>query len=180
VITCKHTFWYFVISCLPYVMYKALKMDWFHPNHVAKAYKENISCVSNDDELFCVCVLKIVCNSIKQLIYICHVLRRNCLLKHFTEGKMEGRIEVTERREGRCKQLLDDLRDEKGCLKLIKKALDRSLWRTRSARSYGSVARQTTVSTMAPREFPVHHISCGCWRIFSPPFVSRKILHIFA
>jgi hypothetical protein len=30
--------------------------------------------------------------------WICHFLRRNCLLKHVIEGKMEGRIEVTERR----------------------------------------------------------------------------------
>jgi hypothetical protein len=37
-------------------------------------------------------------------------LRRNCLLKHVTERKIEGRIEVTERRRRRRKQLLDDLK----------------------------------------------------------------------
>ena len=26
--------------------------------------------------------------------WICHILRRNCLLKHVIEGKMEERIEV--------------------------------------------------------------------------------------
>jgi len=36
------------------------------------------------------------------------MLRRNCILKHFVEGKTEGRIEVTERRGIRGKQLLDD------------------------------------------------------------------------
>jgi hypothetical protein len=40
--------------------------------------------------------------------WIGHILRRNCLLKHVLEGKIEGRIEVTGRR-GRCKRLLDDI-----------------------------------------------------------------------
>jgi len=31
--------------------------------------------------------------------WIVHMLRRNCLLKDVVEGKMEGRIEVTGRRE---------------------------------------------------------------------------------
>jgi hypothetical protein len=38
-------------------------------------------------------------------------LRRKCLLKHVTEGKIKGRIEVTGRRGRRRKQLLDDLND---------------------------------------------------------------------
>jgi hypothetical protein len=29
--------------------------------------------------------------------WIGHILRRNCLLKHVTEGKLEGRIEITGR-----------------------------------------------------------------------------------
>jgi hypothetical protein len=29
--------------------------------------------------------------------WIGHILRSNCLIKHFTEGKMGGRIEVKER-----------------------------------------------------------------------------------
>jgi hypothetical protein len=41
--------------------------------------------------------------------WIGHILRRNCLLKHGIEGKTEGRMEVTGRRERRRKQLLDDL-----------------------------------------------------------------------
>jgi hypothetical protein len=30
---------------------------------------------------------------------ICHMLGRNCILKHVTEGKIQGRIEVTEHDE---------------------------------------------------------------------------------
>jgi hypothetical protein len=42
-----------------------------------------------------------------------HVLRRNCLLKHVIEGKLEGRIEMTERRGRKLQQLLDDLKKRK-------------------------------------------------------------------
>jgi len=38
--------------------------------------------------------------------WIGHIRRRNCLLKHVIEGKVEGRVEVTGRREVRRKQLL--------------------------------------------------------------------------
>jgi len=44
--------------------------------------------------------------------WIGHNLRKNCLLIHITEGKIEGRIEVTERRERRRQQLLDDVREK--------------------------------------------------------------------
>jgi hypothetical protein len=37
---------------------------------------------------------------------ILHILRRNCLLKHVTEEKAEGRIEVTGRRGRKRKQLM--------------------------------------------------------------------------
>jgi hypothetical protein len=40
-----------------------------------------------------------------------HILRGNCLLKHIIEGKIGGEIEVTRRREKRCKQLLNDLKN---------------------------------------------------------------------
>ena len=39
-----------------------------------------------------------------------HILRRNCLLKQVTEGKIKGEMEVTRRRERRHKKLLDELR----------------------------------------------------------------------
>jgi len=41
--------------------------------------------------------------------WIGHILRKNCLLKRV----IEGNIEVTRRRGRRCKQLLDDLREDK-------------------------------------------------------------------
>jgi hypothetical protein len=35
-------------------------------------------------------------------------LCRNCLLKHITEGKVEGGVEMMVRAGRRCKQLLDE------------------------------------------------------------------------
>jgi len=43
--------------------------------------------------------------------WIGHYLRRNCLLKHAMEGKIEGSIEVTGKRGRRRKQLLVDLNE---------------------------------------------------------------------
>jgi hypothetical protein len=76
--------------------------------------------------------------------WIGHILRRNCLLKHVIEGKLEGRIEMTGRRGRRRKQLLDDLKEKKRYWKLKDEALDHTLWRTRFGRGYGPVIRQTT------------------------------------
>ena len=66
-------------------------------------------------------------------------LRRNCLLKHVVEGKIE---EVTVRRGRRRKQLQDDLKERYWNLK--EEALDRTLWRIRLGRGYRPVVRQTT------------------------------------
>jgi hypothetical protein len=44
--------------------------------------------------------------------WIGHVLRRNCLLKHVIEGKLEGRVEMIGRWGRRRKQLLDDLKEK--------------------------------------------------------------------
>jgi hypothetical protein len=41
--------------------------------------------------------------------WIGHSWRRNCLLQHLTEGKIEGRTEITGRHGRRRRQLLDDL-----------------------------------------------------------------------
>jgi hypothetical protein len=68
--------------------------------------------------------------------WIGHILRRNCLLKHVIEGKLEARIEMTGRRGRRGKQLLDDLKEKRRYWKLKEEALDRTLWRTRFARGY--------------------------------------------
>jgi hypothetical protein len=45
--------------------------------------------------------------------WICHILRINCLLKHVSEEKLEGKIEMTGRRGRRRKQLLDDLKEKR-------------------------------------------------------------------
>jgi hypothetical protein len=42
--------------------------------------------------------------------WICHILLRNCLIKHVIEGKLEGRLEMT---GIRCKQVLDDLKEKR-------------------------------------------------------------------
>jgi len=39
-------------------------------------------------------------------------LRRNCLIKHIIEGKVEGRVKVTGRLGRRRKELLDDLKEK--------------------------------------------------------------------
>jgi hypothetical protein len=54
--------------------------------------------------------------------WIGHILRRNCLLKHVIEGKLEGRIEMTRRRGRRRKQLLDDLKEKRRYWKLKEEA----------------------------------------------------------
>jgi hypothetical protein len=76
--------------------------------------------------------------------WIGHILRRNCLLKHVVEEKLEGRIEMTGRRGRRRKQLLDDLKEKRRYWKLKEEALDRTQWKTRFGRGYGPVVRQTT------------------------------------
>jgi hypothetical protein len=73
-----------------------------------------------------------------------HILRRNRLVKHIIEGKIEGRIEVMGRRVRRRKKPLGELQEEKGLPKLKEEALDRTLWRTRFVRGYGPVVRQTS------------------------------------
>jgi hypothetical protein len=56
-----------------------------------------------------------------------HFLRRNCLLKHIVEEKIE-RIEVTGRQGRRRKQILYDLKETRECWKLKEEALDRTVW----------------------------------------------------
>jgi hypothetical protein len=59
--------------------------------------------------------------------WIGHILRRNCLLKHVVEGKIEGRIKVTGSRGSRHKQLLFDLKEKRGYWKLKEEAPYRTL-----------------------------------------------------
>jgi hypothetical protein len=73
--------------------------------------------------------------------WIGHILRRNCLVKHVIEVKVEGRIEVTRRRGKIYKQLLDDLKEKSGYWKLKEETLDHTLWKTLFERGYGPVVR---------------------------------------
>ena len=75
--------------------------------------------------------------------WIGHILRRNCLLKHVTEGNIEGRIEVKGRRERRRRQVLGDYKNVIGYGKLTEETVDRTLWRAGFGRGCGPVVRQT-------------------------------------
>ena len=76
--------------------------------------------------------------------WIGHILCRNYLLKHVIGGNIERKIEVTGRREKRCKQLLDDLKGKRGYWKWKDEELDCCVWGTCFGRSYRPVIRQTT------------------------------------
>ena len=77
--------------------------------------------------------------------WIGHILRRNCLLQRVTEGKIQGGIEVTGRQGRRRRKILDDLKERRGYSRLKEEALDRTMWRARFGRGFGSVVRQTTI-----------------------------------
>jgi hypothetical protein len=75
---------------------------------------------------------------------ISHILRRNCLLQLVTEGKIQGGIEVTGRQGRKRRKLLDYLKERIEYSHLKEEALDRTMWRARFGRGFGSVVRQTT------------------------------------
>ena len=54
-----------------------------------------------------------------------------------------GHMELTGRRGGRRKQLLDGLKDNRGYRELKEETPNRTLWRTCCRRGYGSIVRQT-------------------------------------
>ena len=56
------------------------------------------------------------------------VCSRDCLLKHFIEGNIEGRIEVTWRRGRRRKRLLYDLKEKRGYWQLTEEVLNQTQW----------------------------------------------------
>jgi len=74
----------------------------------------------------------------RKVNWICHILRRNCLLKYITEGTIQARIEVTRLRTRRRKQLF---KETKGYWKPKQEALDHSVWRACWRRRYGPVVR---------------------------------------
>jgi len=75
--------------------------------------------------------------------WIGHILHRNCLQQRVTEGKIQGGIEVTGRQGRRRRKLLDDLKERRVYSHLKEEVLDRTMWRTRFGRGFGSVVRQT-------------------------------------
>jgi hypothetical protein len=72
-------------------------------------------CVRNEEILHRVKEERNILHKIKRrkANWIGHILRRNCLLKHVIEGKIEGNIERTRIRGIRCKQLLDDVKEKR-------------------------------------------------------------------
>jgi len=76
--------------------------------------------------------------------WICHILRRNCLLQRVIKGKTKVGIEVTGRRGRRRRKLLDYLKERRGYSHLKGEALDRTMWRAGFGRGFGPVIRQTT------------------------------------
>ena len=76
--------------------------------------------------------------------WIGHNLRKNYRLDHVIEGKVEEMTEMTGRRGGRRKHLLDGLK-RRLYWKLNKEAINRTRSRTLFGRSYGPVVRHTEV-----------------------------------
>ena len=71
--------------------------------------------------------------------WIGHILCRNCLLQQVIEGKIKGQIEVTRRRGRSRKKLLNDLKDRRGYCQLKEEALDRTMWKNRFGRGFGTL-----------------------------------------
>jgi hypothetical protein len=65
-----------------------------------------------------------------------HILRRNCLINRVNERNIEERVKVKGIREGRQRELMDDLKETRGYCEDKHKALDSTLWRIRSGRGY--------------------------------------------
>jgi hypothetical protein len=66
--------------------------------------------------------------------WIRSILRRNCLLQRVIEGKIQGEIEVTERRGRRRRKLLDDPKEKDRILSFERRSsgshyVESSLWK---------------------------------------------------
>jgi hypothetical protein len=68
--------------------------------------------------------------------WIGHILRRNCLQQWVTEGKIQGRTEVTGRQGRRHRNLLEDLKENRGYSHLKEEALNRTMWRARFGKMF--------------------------------------------
>jgi hypothetical protein len=71
-------------------------------------------------------------------------LHRDCLIKHVSEGNIEGRVEVKGIIGRRGKQLLNDVKVKTGYRNLKQEEPGQTLWRICFGRGYGPVVRQTT------------------------------------
>jgi hypothetical protein len=69
-----------------------------------------------------------------------HILRRNCLLHLVIEVEIERGIQLTGRRGRRHSQLLDDLKERRLYSYAKEKAVDRTMWRARCGRGFGTVS----------------------------------------
>jgi hypothetical protein len=74
--------------------------------------------------------------------WIGHILRSNCLLKRFIEGKTKGGLEVNGRRGRKRKKLLENFKETRKYCELKEPALDGAVWRTLFVSGRGSVVRQ--------------------------------------
>jgi hypothetical protein len=81
-------------------------------------------------------------------------LRRNSLLKHVIEGKIETFIEVTGRHRRKRKQLVDDFNEMARYWKLKGETLNHTMWGTHFGRAYGHVVRQTRENMKFKQKFP--------------------------
>ena len=79
----------------------------------------------------------------RKVNWTCHILCRNCLLKHVIEGNT-GEIGVMGRWNRRCKQVLNNLKEIRRNWKFKEGVFDRTLWRACFVRGFGLVARQIT------------------------------------
>jgi hypothetical protein len=72
-------------------------------------------------------------------------MRRNCVLKQVIKRKVEGKIgmEGRRRRRRRSKELLNNLKTNRGCWKLIEEAIYHIVCRTGFGRGNGYVVGQT-------------------------------------
>jgi hypothetical protein len=63
----------------------------------------------------------------RKAYWVGHILSRNCLLQQVIEGKIKGGIEATGKRGRRRRKLLNDLKERREYLHLMKEGLDRTM-----------------------------------------------------
>jgi len=94
--------------------------------------------------------------------YTGYILPGNCLLKHFTGGKIQGGIAVTGRQGRRRKQQLYDVKKKRSYWKLKEDALDCTLKRNEFGRGYGTDVRKmrpTAVRILVKTQHYFHRVN---------------------